>query len=1283
MDNDGQLDESEPFQLTRRGRGSNLFDDTNFYFSFDNLVPGDYTVRAITPNGFEPTAPLGEFFVDTVTGTGLGETFTHLFGLARTAEVPNQNPSFLSTAPTPVLEAGEVFSYRAIATDPDADVPRFELSAGPEGLTVDAETGAVLWRPTVEQTGLHTAIVRVQDGRGGFDLQVFEVEVLAPNQAPIFTSSLPDARPQVGKLFEYQARAADPDLDNVTYALVNPLSGVTIDADTGLLHWTPTSSQQGAHNVTIRATDGRGGEDLQTVRFDVVAPIPNQLPTVTSTPRRLTRPEQLYSYDILVSDPDGDALTYELVNASAGALLDNNRLVWNPTAAQTGDNAFSIRISDSQGGSITHDFEVQVSNRVVNHTPVITSAPELTTHLDRDYRYDLQGRDPDGDLLVWTLANGPQGAVLDPQTGALRWRPTEGQLGMHVIEVQLTDSRGASVTQSYELTVRGINTPPLIVSPPITRAAAGQTYEYRAVATDIDNDPLRFALGVRPDGLTIDAETGRVRWNPTAEQLGEHRVEVQVLDDSGALAVQAFTLVVEEAPINQAPTITSTPIFASDIDRPYRYQVEAVDPDLGDRLTFSLLEAPAGVTIDADTGLLEWTTPAVGQHRIVVGVRDEAGLGAAQGYVLTAAVNQLPQISSVNPPLEATPGILYRYDVRATDPDGGQLIYSLDPDSIALGITIDELGRLRFLPTAEDVGSHEVAIAITDAVGGEIEQRFELTVAADESAPLVNLIATNDRVSLGDPITFLATATDNVGVDLLTLEVNGSPVALQADGTFTLTPTQVGEVRAIASATDAAGNQSQSTFTFDVVDFSDGTPPTVELVAAQFEEFVTAPTDIFGTVTDDNLDFYTLSVAPVGTDEFVEVFRGESNIADGDLGDFDPTLLQNDAYTLRLEAVDETGNVNAIEQTVNVAGGLKLGNFQVSFTDLQIPLTGIPITVTRTYDSLNANVSDDFGFGTRLEFRDTDLRTSLGPDEVFEQLGIRTQAFDDRTRVFITLPGGERQAFSFAPTIDPISAFFPNVDLGGDSTIYRSAFRGDAGVTSTLEIEGVSRLSRAADGSYVSLNQGAGLNPADTDRGFSGIYRLTSREGFVYRIDALTGDLVTVESPNGDRLTFSDDGIASSTGISISFERDASGRIAAIVDPDGNRIRYEYDAAGDLVAVTDRENNRTRFDYSDERAHFLSEIIDPLGRSGIRTDYDETGRLARIFDATGESISIAYDPENAIEVVTDVFGASTLNEYDPRGNLVRQLDASGNQRLYEFDENNNRIGETIIAILNQ
>ena len=37
-------------------------------------------------------------------------------------------------------------------------------------------------------------------------------------------------------------------------------------------------------------------------------------------------------------------------------------------------------------------------------------------------------------------------------------------------------------------------------------------------------------------------------------------------------------------------------------------------------------------------------------------------------------------------------------------------------------------------------------------------------------------------------------------------------------------------------------------------------------------------------------------------------------------------------------------------------------------------------------------------FGWRLEFRDTDLRTSLRQDETFDLFGLRRVGFDDRTR---------------------------------------------------------------------------------------------------------------------------------------------------------------------------------------------------------------------------------------------------------------------------------------------
>jgi|SRR5437016_555618 len=51
--------------------------------------------------------------------------------------------------------------------------------------------------------------------------------------------------------------------------------------------------------------------------------------------------------------------------------------------------------------------------------------------------------------------------------------------------------------------------------------------------------------------------------------------------------------------------------------------------------------------------------------------------------------------------------------------------------------------------------------------------------------------------------------------------------------------------------------------------------------------------------------------------------------------------------------------------SVIVERSLKVGNFTVSFTDLSIPVAGVPMEVTRTYDTRDKRVGD-FGFGWTL-----------------------------------------------------------------------------------------------------------------------------------------------------------------------------------------------------------------------------------------------------------------------------------------------------------------------------
>ena len=89
-------------------------------------------------------------------------------------------------------------------------------------------------------------------------------------------------------------------------------------------------------------------------------------------------------------------------------------------------------------------------------------------------------------------------------------------------------------------------------------------------------------------------------------------------------------------------------------------------------------------------------------------------------------------------------------------------------------------------------------------------------------------------------------------------------------------------------------------------------------------------------------------------------------LLDRDVGLVDQRVYLIDDYrlsihpgVLQLVAEDAGGNASVEQILVEVTGDLKVGNFTLSFTDLSIPVSGIPIVLARTYDSLNAPTKDD------------------------------------------------------------------------------------------------------------------------------------------------------------------------------------------------------------------------------------------------------------------------------------------------------------------------------------
>ncbi|MBN1807401.1 MAG: cadherin repeat domain-containing protein [Sedimentisphaerales bacterium] len=96
---------------------------------------------------------------------------------------------------------------------------------------------------------------------------------------------------------------------------------------------------------------------------------------------------------------------------------------------------------------------------------------------------------------------------------------------------------------------------------------------------------------------------------------------------------------------NGAPVITSEPVTTACADLIYRYDVNAIDPDPGDTLTYSLVTKPAGMNIDPVTGLILWRpmgSDRVTDEKVIVKVADSYSIPATATQSFTITIEPTP-----------------------------------------------------------------------------------------------------------------------------------------------------------------------------------------------------------------------------------------------------------------------------------------------------------------------------------------------------------------------------------------------------------------------------------------------------------------------------------------------------------------------------------------------------------------------------------------------------------------------------------------------------------------
>lgn len=292
------------------------------------------------------------------------------------------------------------------------------------------------------------------------------------------------------------------------------------------------------------------------------------------------------------------------------------------------------------------------------------------------------------------------------------------------------------------------------------------------------------------------------------------------------------------------------------------------------------------------------------------------------------------------------------------------------------------------------------------------------------------------------------------------------------------------------------------------------------------------------------------------------------------------------------------------------------GNLVLQYTDFSIPGRGVPVSVTRTYNSRSA-ASGIFGYGWRSNIETQLVDAGSGPITLID---------DDGTR-----------------------------HIFGQST--NNTYVASGGVYLTLV--------KNADGTYtITQTDGVKFNFNPNGRISSIVDTNSNSTHFAYTSGKLSS--ITDASGRVTNIAYDANGYVSTITYAgnrtITYAYDTNGNLIKSTNAAGKFVTFGYDANHNLTSVTDERNTTTTLTY-DTAADRVSSISRPITINGtVQTS----------------TTTYTYDTMNSITTMVDGEGRRTDYTYNPNGNVVQTTENpldTANRAITTFSYNNNNLTE--------